>query len=188
MPLSVDTYKPAVMRAALAAGASMINDVKALSEPGALEVVRASDAAVCLMHMQGEPQTMQIDPRYDDVVGDVEQFLRERVAACERAGIARDRIVIDPGFGFGKTKEHNIALLRNLARLARLERSGARGPFAQIHAGKDHRPAEVGDRVHCQRCGGSLAVQHGASIVRVHDVRATRMTLLEMLRGGRIER
>ncbi len=175
-PISIDTYKPVVMTAALAAGASMINDVKALSEPGALEVAAASDAAVCLMHMQGDPQTMQIDPRYEDVVADVEQFLRERVAACERAGVARDRIAIDPGFGFGKTKAHNIALLRNLSRLARLDVPVLAGLSRKSVLGKIT-SREVGDRVYSSVAAALIAVWHGASIVRVHDVRATRDAL-----------
>jgi dihydropteroate synthase len=120
VPLSIDTYKPEVMGAALAAGASMVNDVKALREPGALELVAATDAGVCLMHMQGDPQTMQMAPQYADVVREVESFLRDRVVACERAGIARDRNVIDPGFGFGKSTAHNLALLRDLERLTTL--------------------------------------------------------------------
>jgi len=112
--VSVDTMKPAVMRAAIAAGVSMINDVKALQAPGALEVAANGHVAVCLMHMQGEPRTMQHDPRYTDVVAEVKAFLSERVAACLAAGIAPDRIVVDPGFGFGKSFQHNLALLRAL--------------------------------------------------------------------------
>ena len=120
IPTSVDTQKPAVMRAALAAGAGMINDVRALREPGALEAVAAGRAAVCLMHMQGDPRSMQVEPRYDDVVGEVRDFLVERARCCEAAGIARGRIVIDPGFGFGKSVAHNLTLLRSLAVLERL--------------------------------------------------------------------
>ncbi|MDP2826321.1 MAG: dihydropteroate synthase, partial [Sulfuritalea sp.] len=120
VPLSVDTAKPEVMRAALAAGADMINDIAALRMPGALEAVAASATAVCLMHMQGEPGTMQREPRYGDVVAEVLEFLGGRVAAAEAAGIARNRIVIDPGFGFGKTLAHNLALLRHLDRFAGL--------------------------------------------------------------------
>src|SRR5256885_4573593 len=120
VPISVDTTKPEVMRAVIGAGAAMINDIGALRSPGALEAVAASDAAVCLMHMQGEPRTMQREPHYDDVVAEVRAFLAERVAAAEARGIARERIVIDPGFGFGKTVAHNFELLRNLHRLAEM--------------------------------------------------------------------
>ena len=133
--VSVDTMKPEVMRAALDAGAAMVNDVMALRAPGALEAVAASDAAVCLMHMQGEPQRMQQAPCYADVVEEVKQFLQERVAACEAAGIGRERLVIDPGFGFGKTLEHNLALLKHLNRLAELGRAGAGRAVAQVDAG-----------------------------------------------------
>src|SRR5256712_12541645 len=118
VPIAVDTTKPEVMRAVIGAGAAMINDIGALRSPGALEAVAASDAGVCLMHMQGEPRTMQREPRYGDVVAEVRAFLAERVAEAQARGIARERIVIDPGFGFGKTVEHNFELLRNLGRLA----------------------------------------------------------------------
>jgi dihydropteroate synthase len=114
----VDTVKPEVMRAAIAEGAAMINDINALRAPGALDAVAASDVGVCLMHMQGEPRTMQQSPHYDDVVAEVGIFLSERVAAAQARGIGRERIVIDPGFGFGKTVEHNLALLRDLGKLA----------------------------------------------------------------------
>jgi dihydropteroate synthase len=114
VPLSVDTTKPEVMRAALGEGAAMVNDITALASPGALQAVAGSDCAVCLMHMQGEPRTMQVHPVYDDVVHEVKAFLSSRVAAMEQAGIARERIVIDPGFGFGKTVDHNLELLRRL--------------------------------------------------------------------------
>lgn len=116
LPLSIDTVKPEVMSAALAVGADMINDIAALRAPGALDAVAAGNAAVCLMHMQGQPGTMQAHPHYGDVVAEVAAFLLERVAACEAAGVATDRIIVDPGFGFGKTLEHNLALLRGLDR------------------------------------------------------------------------
>jgi dihydropteroate synthase len=176
IPLSVDTYKPAVMAAALSAGASMVNDVKALREPGALEVLRGSDVAVCLMHMQGTPETMQIAPRYDDVVGEVCGFLRERVAACEAAGIDRARIVVDPGFGFGKTKAHNIDLLRHLGQLAALGRPILAGLSRKSVLGTIT-ARSVGERVHSSVAAALVAVYRGAAIVRVHDVRATRDAL-----------
>lgn len=176
VPLSIDTYKPEVMAAALAAGASMVNDVKALREPGALELVAATDAGVCLMHMQGDPQTMQMAPQYADVVREVESFLRDRVVACERAGIARDRIVIDPGFGFGKSTAHNIALLRDLERLTTLGVPVLAGLSRKSVLGKIT-DREIGERVYSSVAAALVAVYRGAKIVRVHDVRATRDAL-----------
>lgn len=176
VPLSIDTVKPEVMRAAIDAGADLINDIAALQAPGALDAVAGSGVAVCLMHMRGEPRTMQADPHYDDAVGEVLAFLAERVAACEAAGIARQRIVIDPGFGFGKTLGHNLDLLRHLRRfvdtglpvLAGLSRKSMLGQLSG-------RP--VGERVHASVAAALLAVQRGARIVRVHDVAATRDAL-----------
>ena len=175
-PLSVDTTKPDVMAAALAAGADMINDIAALTAPGALAVAAAGEAAVCLMHMQGEPGTMQAAPAYSDVVVEVREFLNQRVAACTAAGIARDRIVIDPGFGFGKTLEHNLALLQALPGLA----DG--GLPVLIGVSRKSMIGTITGRPLDQRDGGSavaavLAVQRGARIVRVHDVGATRDAL-----------
>ena len=172
VPVSVDTCKPEVMRAALAAGASMINDINALQYPDALAAVAASNAAVCLMHMKGSPQTMQEQPQYQNVVVEVLQFLRERRDAVQTAGIARERIVVDPGFGFGKTLAHNLILLRNLGTfgelgvpvLAGLSRKSMLGTIT----GQD-----VSHRVSASVAAALLAVQHGASIVRVHDVGAT---------------
>ena len=169
-PLSVDTYKPVVMREAIIAGADMINDINGFRAPGAIDAVKGSDCALCIMHMQGEPQSMQHDPRYEDVVDEVIGFLRARVEALTAAGIERERICIDPGFGFGKTVEHNYALLQNIGRmqdeldlpvLAGLSRKSMIGAVT----GK---PLE-------QRLAGSLAgalaaVAQGARIVRVHDV------------------
>lgn len=184
VPLSVDTAKPEVMRAALAAGADMINDIAALRAPGALEAVAASDAAVCLMHMRGEPGTMQRDPRYDDVVAEVAEFLRGRVAAAEAAGIARNRIVIDPGFGFGKTLAHNLALLRRLDSfiglgvpvLAGISRKSMLGQITG---------RSVDERVPASVAAALLAVERGAAIVRVHDTAATRDALAVLDALGR---
>ena len=171
VPVSVDTMKPAVMRAALAAGAAMINDVCALQVPGALEAVRDSDCAVCLMHMQGEPRRMQDAPQYRDVLNEVHDFLATRIAACEAAGITRARLCIDPGFGFGKTLEHNLALLRGLPRLAEL------APVL-VGVSRKRMIGEITGRSVEDRLAGSVAaalraVEKGASIVRVHDVAAT---------------
>jgi dihydropteroate synthase len=171
--ISVDTRRPAVMAAALDAGASMINDVQALQASGALEALRESQCAVCLMHMKGEPATMQRDPHYDDVVREVKAFLQERVAAAEAAGIARERIVVDPGFGFGKTAAHNLTLLGRLAELGELGAPLLAGLSRKSTIGQlTGRPADA-------RLAGSLAmaliaVQRGATILRVHDVKETR--------------
>lgn len=176
VPLSIDSAKPEVMRAALSAGADMINDIAALQTPGALEAVAASSCAVCLMHMQGEPRTMQLAPQYGDVVAEVADFFRARIAATDGAGVARERIVLDPGFGFGKTLEHNLTLLRHLAALAvdglpllvGLSRKSMLGAITG-------RPAH--ERVSASVAAALLAVQRGAAIVRVHDVAATRDAL-----------
>jgi dihydropteroate synthase len=172
VPISVDTRKPVVMRAAIAAGASMINDINALRAPGAMDAVSEGGAAVCLMHMQGEPATMQHSARYDDVVADVAAFLAERAAACVAAGIDRNRIVLDPGFGFGKTVEHNLALLRRLAEIAALGypllAGLSRKSTIGLLTGRD-----VGDRMAGSVAAALAAVARGAGIVRVHDVRET---------------
>ena len=170
--VSIDTMKPAVMRAALDAGAAMINDVRALQAPGALDVAAASDAAVCLMHMQGEPATMQQAPAYRDAVTEVRAFLARRAAACVDAGMGRDRIVIDPGFGFGKSVAHNLELLRGLDAitslgypvLAGLSRKSLLGTITGRGAG---------DRLAASVAAALAAVMRGALIVRVHDVAAT---------------
>jgi dihydropteroate synthase len=176
VPISVDTSKPEVMRAAIAAGAAMINDVNALRAEGALEAVAASGAAVCLMHMQGEPRSMQVEPHYNDVVTEVKDFLRQRLDAAVAAGIPRERLVIDPGFGFGKTLKHNIELLRNLERFTDMNVPLLVGLSRKSMLGKIT-GSEVGDRIHASVAAALLAVAKGASIVRVHDVKATRDAL-----------
>lgn len=176
VPVSVDTRRARVMREVLAAGASMINDIEALSGPGSLEAVAASGCGVCLMHMQGAPATMQVAPHYDDVVAEVGAFLAARAAAVESAGISRDRIVVDPGFGFGKTVAHNLELLRYLPRmavsglpvLAGLSRKATLGTLTG-------RPAV--ERMPASIAAALLAAQRGATILRVHDVAATRDAL-----------
>ena len=171
--VSVDTRRPAVMEAALDAGASMINDVQALGAPGACDAVRNSRCAVCLMHMKGEPATMQRDPHYDDVVGEVKTFLRERVAAAEAAGISRERLVIDPGFGFGKTAAHNLTLLRHLDQFADLQVPLLAGLSRKSTIGKlTGRP--MGERLAGSLAMALLALEGGATILRVHDVKETR--------------
>jgi dihydropteroate synthase len=171
-PLAVDTRKPAVMRATAAAGAAMINDIGALSAPGAIEACAQSGVGVCLMHMQREPQTMQAAPHYDDVVAEVRAFLEARTRACLAAGIARECIAIDPGFGFGKTLAHNLHLLRSLGTLAAtgfpviagLSRKSSLGAITG---------RSVDERMPASVAAALAAVARGAAIVRVHDVRET---------------
>ena len=172
VPISIDTCKPEVMQAAIAAGAQMINDINALQDAAALQAVAASDIALCLMHKQGDPQTMQQQPHYGDVVAEVAGFLRERIAAAEAAGITKERIAIDPGFGFGKTLTHNLALLRELEKLAGLGVPVLAGLSRKAMLGTIT-GRDVGDRVAASIAAALIAVQHGASIVRVHDVRET---------------
>ncbi len=176
LPVSVDTTKPEVMRSALAHGAAMINDITALAAPGALELVASSDAAACLMHMQGSPRTMQAEPTYADVVAEVRDFLAARAAACVAAGIASERIVVDPGFGFGKTVAHNLTLLARLGEIAALGFPVLAGWSRKSSLGRiTGRPAE--ERLAGSVAAALIAVQRGARIVRVHDVAATRDAL-----------
>ena len=172
VPISIDTCKPQVMQAAIATGVHMINDINALQDAAAMNAVAAGNVAVCLMHKQGDPQTMQRQPQYRNVVAEVGEFLRGRIIAAEAAGIGRERIVIDPGFGFGKTLAHNLDLLRHLDNLrelgvpvlAGLSRKSMLGAIT----GQD-----VNHRVSASVAAALIAVQRGASIVRVHDVRET---------------
>jgi dihydropteroate synthase len=171
--LSIDTCKPEVMREAIIAGADMINDINAFRAPGAIEAVAGSDVGLCIMHMQGTPQDMQAQPVYADVVAEVTTFLRERVEALLAAGVARDRVTIDPGFGFGKTVEHNVALLRSISQLQR----DLGLPVLAGLSRKSMIGALTGRSIE-QRMAGSLggalaAVAQGARIVRVHDVAET---------------
>ncbi len=176
VPVSVDTVKPDVMRAAVSAGASMINDINAFRAEGAVDAVSGSAAALCVMHMQGAPGTMQDAPRYDDVVADVGGFLDQEVGRLRAAGVAPDRIVLDPGFGFGKTLEHNLQLLRGIPTL--------RAPGYPVLVGLSRksmlgaltgRPVE--GRTSASVAAALLAVDRGARIVRVHDVAETRDAL-----------
>ena len=175
-PISIDTRKPELMAEAIAAGASLINDVDALEGPGALATVARASVAVCLMHKQGDPRTMQQDPQYTDVVVEVRDYLRSRVDAAVHAGIARERIVIDPGFGFGKTQQHNIALLRNLAELTRLGVPVLAGLSRKAMLGRIT-GREPQDRVHASVAAALFAADRGAAILRVHDVTETRDAL-----------
>jgi dihydropteroate synthase len=171
-PISVDTSKAVVMREAVAAGACMINDVRALRDEGALAAASDLGVAVCLMHMLGEPRTMQVAPRYDNVVADVAAFLDERIADCVAAGIDESRIVVDPGFGFGKTPEHNVELLANLRQLqvrgrpllVGVSRKSTLGVLTQ---------REVHERMPASLAAAVIAVVNGAAIIRAHDVRET---------------
>jgi dihydropteroate synthase len=172
VPISIDTYKPQVMRAAAAAGADIVNDINALRAPGALEAVAETNVGVCLMHMQGNPQTMQADPQYQDVVGEVADFLRARMAAAEEYGISRERIVLDPGFGFGKRSVHNIALLRELETLCALGRPVLVGLSRKSVLGQIV-GADVDARLHASLAAAVIAAMKGVRIVRVHDVKAT---------------
>ncbi len=172
VPISIDTCKPEVMRAAIAAGAQMVNDINALQDAAAMHAVDSSDVAVCLMHKQGDPQTMQAQPHYQNVVAEVGGFLRERIAAAEAAGIRRNRIVIDPGFGFGKTLEHNLTLLRELDKLTELGVPVLAGLSRKSMLGA-LTGQEVANRLPASIAAALIAVQRGAAIVRVHDVRAT---------------
>ncbi len=172
VPISIDTSKPEVMRAAVKAGARMINDVTALSAPGAIAAAVESAVPVCLMHMQGKPRTMQRAPQYDDVVADIMRYLSERVAACEAGGIARNRLLVDPGFGFGKTKAHNLALLKGLATFQRLGLPLLVGLSRKSMLGAVT-GRTVEERLAASVAAALMAVERGARIVRVHDVAAT---------------
>jgi dihydropteroate synthase len=172
VPLSIDTYKPAVMRAAIAAGADIVNDVRALQEDGAIEAVANSNAGVCLMHMQGTPQTMQLDPKYVDVVEEVKHFLMDRLHVAIAHGVVKERILFDPGFGFGKSTMHNIALIQHLDSLADLGQPllvglSRKAVLGQIAGGDEQQ------RLHAGIAASVISVMKGAKIVRVHDVKAT---------------
>lgn len=171
-PISIDSFKPGVIKAAISAGAVMVNDINALQDIDAMKAVAESDVAVCLMHKQGNPQTMQHQPDYRDVVTEVKNFLQERIRAALAAGVMHERIVIDPGFGFGKTLAHNLALLRNLAEFRKLQvpilAGLSRKSMLGLITGKDAQ-----NRMASSVAAALIAVQRGASILRVHDVRET---------------
>ncbi|MBD9478133.1 dihydropteroate synthase [Pseudoxanthomonas sp. PXM02] len=173
VPISIDTYKPKVMRAAVQAGAGMVNDVYGLRRDGALETVAALGVPVVIMHMQGEPRSMQAAPDYDDVVGDVHRFLTERIFAAEMAGIAKKHIVIDPGFGFGKDTGHNLHLLAQFERFTQLGVPVLAGLSRKRSLGDITGRSVAAERVAASVAAHLIAVQRGAAIVRVHDVAAT---------------
>lgn len=188
IPVSVDTVKPAVMRAAIAAGAAIINDINAFREAGALEAIRGTDVGVCIMHMQGVPRSMQAEPRYEDVVGEVRDFLLDRTEVLRGAGVASERITLDPGFGFGKTLEHNLALMRSLPDFVATGYPLLIGVSRKSMLGAiTGRP--VSERMVSSVAAAIMAVELGGRIVRVHDVAATRdgLRVWEAIRLGRIE-
>jgi dihydropteroate synthase len=172
VPVSIDTSKPAVMRAAVAAGAAMINDIRALREDGALQAAVELQCPVCLMHMQGEPRTMQDEPEYRDIVAEVGEFLADRVRACVAAGLAEERIIVDPGFGFGKTPRHNIELLANLRQLRALGRPILAGLSRKSTLG-ELTGRDVEERMPASIAAAVIAVIEGAAMIRAHDVRET---------------
>ena len=172
IPISIDTYKANVMREAIAAGARLVNNVKELQEDGALEVVAKSDVGVCLMHMQGRPQTMQNDPSYLDILSEVSDFLMLRVKACTHAGIGKNRILIDPGFGFGKTRAHNITLIQHLDKLTGLGLPMLVGLSRKSVLGQ-LTGNDVDARLHASVAAAVISAMKGARLLRVHDVKAT---------------
>jgi dihydropteroate synthase len=171
--VSVDTSKPGVMRESVAAGAGLVNDVMALQAPGAIEVVGQLSVPVCLMHMQGEPRTMQQDPHYTDVVADIMSFFEQRVDECVAGGLAKERLLLDPGFGFGKTLEHNLTLLKYLGEFMHIGLPLLVGISRKSMIGSILNDASVDERLYGSLAAAVLAVGKGASIVRVHDVRPT---------------
>src|SRR6478735_2323390 len=173
LPISIDTSKPEVMRAAVAAGAGMINDVHGLRREGALDAAAALRVPVVLMHMLGEPRSMQDAPQYDDVVADVHRFLAERIFAAEMAGIAKKNLVVDPGFGFGKTSAHNLLLLAQLQRFTELGVPVLAGLSRKKTIGELTGRTDPHDRVHGSLAAALIAAQRGAKLLRVHDVAAT---------------
>ena len=170
--LSIDTSKPGVMREAIAAGASMINDIRALREDGALKAAVELQVPVCLMHMQGQPRTMQERPTYDNVIAEVKGFLAERIATCREAGLDEELLIVDPGFGFGKTRQHNIELLANLRQLEQLGCPILAGLSKKATLG-ELTGRDVDERMPASVAAAVIAVMRGADVVRVHDVRET---------------
>lgn len=180
IPISIDTSKPQVMQQAVEAGASLINDVNALQADGALEMAASLEVDVCLMHRQGLPQTMQQNPTYGDVIEDIQQFFQQRVEACEQAGIQPEKIILDPGFGFGKTLAHNLEILRRFNEFQGLGFRLLAGLSRKSMIGAILNNREVKGRMIGSVTSAIIAVQNGADIVRVHDVLATKDALLTL--------
>lgn len=172
IPISIDTYKPEVMRQAIAAGADIVNDIRALQEIGALDVVASSNVGVCLMHMQGTPQTMQIEPKYVDVITEVRQFLLDRLNVLLSNGIDNSRILLDPGFGFGKTREHNISLIKHINQLVNIGQPLLVGLSRKAILGSIA-GADEQQRLYAGIAASVVSAMKGAKIIRVHDVKAT---------------
>lgn len=172
--ISVDTSKPEVMREAINAGASMINDVRALREPGALDACKDADVEICLMHMQGKPRTMQASPEYDSVVDDVYNFLQQQITRCMDSGVPKERLIVDPGFGFGKTLAHNLELLAKLDKFKSLGVPILAGISRKSMIGALLNDAPVDQRVNGSLAANVIAVMHGATIIRTHDVKQTK--------------
>jgi dihydropteroate synthase len=176
IPISIDTYKPKVMLAAIEAGASIVNDVRALQDEGGLEVIANSNVGVCLMHMQGSPQTMQSNPQYQNVVSEVKAFLANRLQVTIQAGVGANRILLDPGFGFGKTRGHNILLIQHLESFAELGQPllvglSRKSVLGQVSGG------DVDERLFASIAASTIAAMKGAKILRVHDVKETKQAL-----------
>ncbi|HLV48981.1 MAG TPA: dihydropteroate synthase [Aliidiomarina sp.] len=171
--LSIDTSKPEVMIAAVAAGATMINDVRALREPGALTAAASCNVKICLMHMQGQPRSMQVEPAYNDVVNDIKAFFEERIRQCERAGIKRQQIILDPGFGFGKTLRHNYEILKRMQAFHELNLPLLVGMSRKSMLGKVT-GRDVAERLAASVAAATIAAMKGAQIIRVHDVAETK--------------
>jgi dihydropteroate synthase len=176
IPISIDTSKPEVMQAAVEAGAGLINDVRALQVEGALEVAAASQLPICLMHAQGTPQNMQDDPQYDDVVSEVKHFIEQRIEICEKAGVDRTKLIIDPGFGFGKRARHNLRLMKHLTELNELDLPILVGVSRKSIIGKLLN-VTVEERLAGSLALASVAVWQGAKIIRTHDVRETKQAI-----------
>jgi len=188
IPISIDTSKPQVMKLAVEAGASIINDVNALQAPGALDIVAALGVDVCLMHKQGTPKTMQNNPKYADVVDEICQFFENRIEACLQAGIAKDKLILDPGFGFGKTLAHNLEILRRFDDFKRFKLRLLAGLSRKSMIGALLNNADAKTRVIGSVTGAIIAVQNGANIVRVHDVLETKdaLKILQVVNGDKI--
>lgn len=183
IPLSVDTSSPEVMTQSAAMGASLINDVRGLRRVGALQAAQATGLPVCIMHMQGDPETMQLDPHYHDLIEDIKSFFAERIEACEKVGLAKQKLILDPGFGFGKSPAHNLTLINRLADFKTFELPilvglSRKSTISKLLAQQNFNPSqEEADIIDASVAGALLAIERGASIIRVHDVKQTVIAL-----------